>query len=162
MTHLGLSKDHFVWSFNTVAQSIAFISLPSTKYVITGYIMTITCRKSLRSYFDSRGTFSGSGRGEIGGGHMLPWSKWSLLQNAEGSSQRHWWGPRRREGGRRGRRKACEGYVVKIWPLSKFFFRKTRSPSFKTHVKLLLRKYMYFSTNYFTQEHKNASGLFWA
>ena len=68
MTHLGLSKDHFVWSFNTVAQSIAFISLPSTKYVITGYIMTITCRKSLRSYFDSRGTFSGSGMGGDWGG----------------------------------------------------------------------------------------------
>ena len=68
MTHLGLSKDHFVWSFNTVVQSIAFISLPSTKYVITGYIMTITCRKSLRSYFDSRGTFSGSGMGGDWGG----------------------------------------------------------------------------------------------
>ena len=69
MTHLGLSKVHFVCSFNTVAQSIAFISLPSTKYVITGYIMTITCRKSLRSYFDSRGTFSGSGEGGDWGAH---------------------------------------------------------------------------------------------
>ena len=51
MARLGLSELAFVWSFYTVAQSIAFILLLSNKNVITGYIMTITRRKNSQTIF---------------------------------------------------------------------------------------------------------------
>ena len=90
MARLGLSELAFVWSFYTVAQSIAFILLLSNKNVITGYIMTITRRKNSQTIFWEQRHIQGVGGGQAGGADMLPRSKWSHTQNAEVSSQRHW------------------------------------------------------------------------
>ena len=69
MAHLGLSKLAFVWSFYTVAQSIAFIVLLWNKNVITDYIMTIARRKNSQTIFWEQRHIQGVGGGQRGGWH---------------------------------------------------------------------------------------------
>ena len=160
MARLGLSELAFVWSFYTVAQSIAFILLLSNKNVITGYIMTITRRKNSQTIFWEQRHIQGVGGGQAGGGWHASTIKVVAHTKCRRQQSEALIVATSQGGGSEKAGQDMRGISCGSLTTVEIFLSKLALHLLK-HVKLLLRNTCIFLQITSLELHKNESSLFW-